>query len=86
VLCGRNGERLESQKKEIEEAARSAGRNVEVHTFSVDLRDRKNLLDTLAKIQALGPIGCVYHNAARVKPGEALTASPDELEEDFKVR
>jgi hypothetical protein len=51
----------------------------------VDLSDRQNLQSTLEKIQALGPVGCVYHNAARVKPSEALTTSPDELEEDFRV-
>ncbi len=86
VLTSRNSESLATEKKEVESAAKQAGRDVKVHTFISDLSDIDALGKTLKEIEKLGPLGCVYHNAARIRVSDPLTAPAEELLEDFKVR
>ena len=85
AICARNAERLASEKSEIEDTAKQAGRSIEVSTFPTDLSDIASLRKTLKEIEELGPIGSVYHNAARINPTEPLTTPVKEIEEDFKV-
>lgn len=85
VLCARNAGRLESEKKEVEEAAKKVGRNVDVTTIPVDMSSRESLQKALKEIEKMGPLGCVYHNAAKINFEEALTTSIDDVEDDFRV-
>lgn len=85
VICSRNAERLASEKKEVEAAAKEAGRSVEVFTFQTDISNVDSLRKTLAKIEKLGPLGMVYHNAAKIIFGDALAETVEEVEDDFKV-
>lgn len=50
-----------------------------------DLSDLESLRKSFKEIEKLGPLGLVYHNAARINPMEPLTTSVEEIEEDFKV-
>ncbi|KAK3707508.1 hypothetical protein LTR37_012151 [Vermiconidia calcicola] len=85
VLCARNAERLESERNEVEEVARVVGRNIQVSAFATDVSHRDRLRKTLKEIEGLGPVGCVYFNAASINGAEPLTASDEELEEDFRT-
>lgn len=85
ALCSRSSQRLSTEKADVEDAASKAGRNIKVHTFTTDLSDLDSLQRTLEAIGKLGPLGCIYHNAARIKPTETLTTTVAEIEEDFKV-
>ena len=86
ALCARNAERLSSEKVEVENAAKKAGKVAEVFTFPTDLSNLESLSKSCKDIEKLGPLGCVYHNAARIKPTQPLTTSIEEIHEDFKVR
>ncbi|KAK4617698.1 hypothetical protein CLAFUW4_12365 [Fulvia fulva] len=85
ALVSRNAERLENDKKEVEQAGKEAGKHVEVHTLPTNIGDLDQLPATLAKIQKLGPLGCVFYNAARIRSSDILMTPVEELEEDFKV-
>jgi NAD(P)-dependent dehydrogenase (short-subunit alcohol dehydrogenase family) len=85
AICSRNSERLSAEKKEVEAAAKEAGRSVEVFTFETDISNVDSLRKTLAKVEKLGPLGMVYHNAAKVKVGDPLAETVEEVEDDFKV-
>jgi NAD(P)-dependent dehydrogenase (short-subunit alcohol dehydrogenase family) len=85
AICARNADRLASEKKEVEEAAKAAGRSVEVFTYPTDLTNAVSLRKTLKEIEKLGPLGMVYHNAAKVKFGDPLSETIEEVEDDFKV-
>jgi len=86
ALCSRDAKRLQSEQAEVEAAAKQAEREVQVVVFPTDLTDLKQLERTLNAVQALGPLGCVYHNAARINYEQPLTTSPKDVEEDFRVR
>ncbi len=86
VLCSRSSEKLQDEKRQVAAAAKEAGRDVDVHTFVVDLGIRKSIQKATSEIDKLGgSLGCVYHNAARIRPSEVLTTDVDELEEDLRV-
>ncbi|KAK3049828.1 hypothetical protein LTR09_009004 [Extremus antarcticus] len=85
VLCGRNAERLETDRTQVVEAAKQVGRAVGVIAVPVDLSNRESLREALEKIGSFGVLGCVYHNAARINPVEPLSVSAEEIEEDFKT-
>ncbi|KAK4494770.1 hypothetical protein PRZ48_014126 [Zasmidium cellare] len=82
VLVSRHSARLAQEKAQVE--TESEGR-VNVVTFAVDLSDFEALRRMLSEVEKLGTLGCVLFNAARIQPGEVLTAPVDELEEDFRV-
>ena len=75
VLVARNAERLASEKAAVVEAAKQAGKDVEVFTFPTDLSDLAALRKTLHETEKLGLVGAVYHNAARIKFADHLTTS-----------
>ena len=83
-MCS-NEERLASEKAEVEKAAEEVGRDVHVSTFPTDLSDLESLRKSLKEIEKLGPLGCVYHNAARIDLTDPLTTSAEEIVEDFRV-
>ncbi|KAF7196670.1 17-beta-hydroxysteroid dehydrogenase 13 [Pseudocercospora fuligena] len=85
ALVSRNAERLDKERTEVVQAAAESGRTVEVDTFVTDLGDLTQLRQTLSKIEKLGPIGCVFFNAARIRPSEILSTSVEEIEEDFRL-
>jgi len=85
AICARNADRLASEKKEVEDAAKAAGRSVEVFTFPTDLSDVESLRKTLKEVEKLGPLGMVYHNAATVRVGDPLSETIEEVEHDFKT-
>lgn len=85
ALCSRDTKRLQSERAEVAAAAKEAGREVQVIAFPTDLTDLNQLEQTLQAVQALGPLGCVYHNAARINYEQPLTTSPEDVEEDFRV-
>ncbi|KAK4500219.1 hypothetical protein PRZ48_008406 [Zasmidium cellare] len=57
----------------------------EVFTFQTDLSNLDTLRSTLKEIEQVGPLGLVYHNAARIRRTEALTTPPEEIEDDFRT-
>ena len=85
AICARNAERLAAEKRDVEAAAKDVGRSVEVFTFQTDISNVDSLRKTLAKVEKLGPLGMVYHNAAKVKFGDPLAETVEEVEDDFKV-
>lgn len=85
ALCARSADRLASEKAEVEDAAKKVGRTVQVSTHPTDLSNLASLTQSLKEIEKLGPLGVVYHNAARINPSEPLSAPVEEIEEDFKV-
>ncbi|KXT03266.1 hypothetical protein AC578_4755 [Pseudocercospora eumusae] len=85
ALVSRNGERLEKERTEVVQAATEVDTDVQVYTFPTDLGDLTQLRQTLSKIGELGPIGCVFFNAARIRPSEILATSVEEIEEDFRL-
>ena len=86
AICSRDAKRLQSEQAEIAAAAKEAGRDVQVIAVPTDLTDLNQLERTLQAVQALGPLGCVYHNAARINYEQPLTTSSKDVEEDFRVR
>ena len=85
VLCARNAESLEKARKDVEAAAIKVMRYIRVSTIQTDLTDLASLRQAFKEIERLGPLGCVYHNAARIRFSEPLTTPVAEIEEDFKV-
>ena len=85
VLCARDASHLDSEKSEVQNAAEKAGKDVKVIALPTDLANVHSLRNAFKAIEKLGPLGCVYHNAARIKPSEPLSTTIEEIEEDFKV-
>ena len=85
AICSRSADRLASEKKEVEAAAKEAGRSVEVFTFPTDISNVQSLQNTLKEVEKLGPLGMVYHNAAKVKFGDPLAETVEEVEDDLRV-
>lgn len=80
ALVSRNAECLSKEKAEVEQEG-----HAQVVTYPTDLADLGQLHDTLKEIEKLGPVGCIFFNAATVRMSEVLTTSVEEIEEDFKV-
>lgn len=86
VLVSRNRSRLAAEKAAVEAAATAAGYNgLQVFTFAVDISDQDALRKVLGKVEHLGEVRCVWHNAASVRFGECLGESGEEVERDWKV-
>lgn len=75
ALISRNAERLEVDKKDVEAAAREAGKEVDVYTLPTNIGDLEQLRKTLVKVEELGPLGCAFYNAARIQPSDILTTA-----------
>lgn len=85
ALIARDTARLSKDREGVLQAAKAAGRDVEVSTFSQDISETASFQKTLEKIEKLGMISCVFFNAARVQPSDLLTYEEKELVEDFMV-
>ncbi|KAI7377563.1 hypothetical protein KC336_g19528, partial [Hortaea werneckii] len=82
VMVSREEARLHKESELVKEAAAS---NVEVVSITCDLGDLAALKKVLGEIEDVGPLGGIFFNAARINIVDALTASVDELEEDFRT-
>lgn len=80
VLVSRNAERLAKEKAEVEQEG-----HAQVVTYSTDLANFEHLKATLKEVEKLGPLGCIFFNAATVRMSEVLTTGVGEIEEDFRV-
>ncbi|KAM3424603.1 hypothetical protein BST61_g6593 [Cercospora zeina] len=85
VLLARNSERLEKEKREVEDVAKETGKEIDVTTISVDLANFNQLREAFALIEKLGQVSTVFFNAARINPSEPLTAPVEELIEDLHI-
>lgn len=64
----------------------SAGKKVEVKTWSVDIAESAKFKAVLKEVGEWGSVTCVVFNAARVQPSEILVESEEEIVKDFMVR
>ncbi|USW57150.1 Putative NAD(P)-binding domain superfamily [Septoria linicola] len=85
VLLARNAQRLEQEKRQVEEAAQEIGREVGVTALPTDLANFDHLRASLQAIEKLGEVSTVFFNAAWIKPSDVLTTTVEEIEEDFRV-
>jgi NAD(P)-dependent dehydrogenase (short-subunit alcohol dehydrogenase family) len=84
-LVARNGEKLAQDKAAVEEAAKKAGRSVEVKTWVTDLADEAALVKTLNEVDGFGKTEVIFFNGARVVLSSLLETPASEIEYDFKV-
>ena len=85
ALISRQSARLGEERAAVLQAAKAAGRNIEVFTFSQDIRETESFQRTLKRVEELGEISCVHFNAARVGPSNLLTYDEKEVISDFMV-
>lgn len=85
ALISRNAQRLSEEKTAVLDATKQTGKELTVEAFPTDICDLNALRKTFEQIEAMGPVGCVFFNAARIQPSELLKTSVEEIEEDFKV-
>jgi NAD(P)-dependent dehydrogenase (short-subunit alcohol dehydrogenase family) len=85
ALIARNATRLQDDKEGVEKAARDAGREVEVRTWSLDVSDIPKLKETLAETEKFGQIEAVFFNAARVIESPFFSHPESEIRYDFEV-
>ena len=85
VLISRQSARLEKDRAAVLQTAKAAGKNIEVFTFSQDIRETESFRRTLKRVEELGEISCVHFNAARVEPSDLLTYDEKEVISDFMV-
>ena len=85
ALISRNSARLSKDQAVVLQAARAAGRDVEVSTFSQDVGETESFQRTLKKVEELGQISCILFNSARVEPSDLLTYDEKEVVTDFLV-
>ncbi|EME41083.1 hypothetical protein DOTSEDRAFT_27664 [Dothistroma septosporum NZE10] len=76
---------LDGRAERLKELWEKAGRAVDVHTLATNIGDVDQLRGTLAEVEPLGPLGCVFYNAAGIQPSEVLTTPVEEIEEDFET-
>lgn len=84
-VMSRNADRL----KQDADAVRSANATAAVHDIPLDMGNLAQVQESLKKVDGeLGdtPLECVLFNAARTAPSKFFEFSPDELENDLKVR
>lgn len=83
ALIARQAEHLTLEKNTIET---TAGTQVTVKTYPLDVVDSDALTKSLADVEAdLGKPECIFYNAARVQPSELLAHDVKDVEYDFKV-
>ncbi|KAI6791593.1 hypothetical protein KC361_g7220 [Hortaea werneckii] len=82
VMVSRDEGRLHKESELVKEAAAS---NVEVVSMPCNLSDLVALKKVLGEIENVGALVGISFNAARINIVDPLTASVDELEEDFRT-
>lgn len=85
ALVSRDHVRLEKDRISVLAAAESAGRKVEVTTWSVDITETAKYQKALKDIENMGDITCVLFNAARVEPSQLFEFEEAEIMKDFMV-
>ena len=85
ALLSRDNTRLQKEREAVLQAAKAAGRDVEVYTFSQDVCQTESFQRTLERIGSLGNISCVHFNAARVEPSDLLTYDEKDVISGFLV-
>jgi len=86
AILSRDNTRLSSEKSSIESSVlESAGKKVEVKTWSVDIAESAKFKAVLKEVGEWGSVTCVVFNAARVQPSEILVESEEEIVKDFMV-
>jgi NAD(P)-dependent dehydrogenase (short-subunit alcohol dehydrogenase family) len=85
ALLSRDSARLQRDRETVLQTAKAVGRDVDVLTFSQDVRETESFQRTLGKIEELGEISCIHFNAARVEPSDLLTYDEKEVISDFLV-
>ncbi|KAF2216951.1 hypothetical protein CERZMDRAFT_31944 [Cercospora zeae-maydis SCOH1-5] len=66
VLVARNSDRLEKEKREVEDIAKEV--------IPVDLANLDQLREAFTLTERLGEVSTVFFNAARISPSEPLPA------------
>ncbi|KAH7074707.1 short-chain dehydrogenase/reductase-like protein SDR [Paraphoma chrysanthemicola] len=85
ILLSRNTQRLETEDAPFVSKASSS---VKVDTLRLDLANLASIPAVLQKLDRLtqdDDVEIVFFNAARIKPGEVLGVSVEEIDEDFKT-
>ncbi|TKA61211.1 hypothetical protein B0A49_06872 [Cryomyces minteri] len=81
ILLSRDIKRLEDDKATILEAAGDS--KVQVALVKVDLADEASLEQALKQLEELGPVECIFFNAARVGPSKLLDFPAAKISKDF---
>ncbi|MBO1764878.1 SDR family NAD(P)-dependent oxidoreductase, partial [Escherichia coli] len=85
ILLSRNTQRLQEEDAPFV-SKRSA--SAKVDTLRIDLSDLTSIPSVLKELDSMTQgedVEVVFFNAARIKPGEVLGVSVEEIEEDFKT-
>jgi short-subunit dehydrogenase len=85
ALISRDKTRLSVDRETILQAAKSAGKIVEIQTWSVDIANSSAFAEILKDTEGFATFTCVLFNAARVEPSALLTFPEEEILKDFKV-
>ncbi|RFU25722.1 hypothetical protein B7463_g10620, partial [Scytalidium lignicola] len=85
ALISRNLTRLSEDRDKVIASARSAGRNVDVKAWSVDITDSETYIKVLKEVEKFGDVSCVHFNAARVDLSTLLEFDENEMLYDFKT-
>lgn len=80
ALISRNADRLAEDKTTLE---KSAGKEVDVKTWSVDVTKSSELRKVFAEVEKFGRVSLVIFNAARVAPSKLLKFEEEEIVKDF---
>jgi short-subunit dehydrogenase len=86
ILLARNTQRLENEDAPF---VSSASPSLKVDTLRLDLANLSSLPSVLEQLDSLTQgedVEVIFFNAARIKPGDVLGVSVEEIDEDFKVR
>ncbi|KAE9378631.1 putative NADP(+)-dependent dehydrogenase [Stipitochalara longipes BDJ] len=85
ALIARDNSRLTKDRETILQAAKSAGKTVEVQTWSVDITNSTSFKAVLKETEKFATFSCVFFNAARVEPSDLLSFPEEEILKDFKT-
>jgi short-subunit dehydrogenase len=86
ALISRDNTRLSKDRETILQAAKSAGKTIEVQTWSVDITKTTAFKVVLKETEKFATFSCIHFNAARVAPSNLLIFPEEEILRDFKVR
>jgi short-subunit dehydrogenase len=86
ILLARNTQRLENEDAPF---VSRASPSLKVDTLRLDLANLSSIPSVLEQLDSLTQgedVEVIFFNAARIKPGDVLGVSVEEIDEDFKVR
>jgi short-subunit dehydrogenase len=85
ILLARNTQRLQNEDAPF---VSKSNPSVKVNTLRIDLADLGSIPGVLKELDSLTKgedVEVIFFNAARIRPSEVLSASVEEIDEDFKV-